>query len=250
EFYRDTFLNAHNFFQKTAPVFHQNQFGATLGGPLRKNRTFFFLSYQSTRNRKPDGNALTNAVPVLTQDQRNGYFPELANSTKISPIALVGENGATYAAGTPYKDLFPTGHIPAVNFNSISRNLLAKYVPLPNLGNTYSFNPTQTGDEEQGIARIDHTWNDRDSLSGTLFFDNYPTTHDLSFQGASFPGFGETDALSEKMFTASWNHVFSPSALNELRLSYVRYNTNSVSPTNPVLPSSLGFTGITPQFDA
>jgi hypothetical protein len=250
EFYRDTFLNAHNFFQKTAPVFHQNQFGGTVGGPIRKNRTFFFLSYQGTRNRKPDSNASSNTTPVFTQDQRNGFFPDLASSNQRSPFPLVGENGATYAAGTAYKALFPTGHIPTVDFNSISQQLL-KDVPLPNLGtNTYSFNPTQIGSDEQGIARIDHTFNDKDALWGTLFFGNSPTTHSQSYIGATLPGFGEIDAFSSKLFMAAWNHTFSPTALNEFRLSYVRYNSNLVAPLKSVQPSSLGFTGITPQFSA
>jgi hypothetical protein len=250
EFYRDTFLNAHNFFQKTAPIFHQNQYGGTLGGPIWKNHTFFFLSYQGTRNRAPDSRALSNATTVYTQDQRNGLFPDLASSNGSSPFSLIGENGAMYPARTPYKVLFPTGRIPTADFNSISQQLLQK-VPLPNLGtNIYSFNPTQVGDEEQGIARIDHTFNDRDALWGTLFFDNSPTTHDLSFLGGSLPGFGEIDASSSKLFMAAWNHTFSPTALNELRLSYVRYNSNSVAPLQSVPPSSLGFTGITPQFSA
>jgi hypothetical protein len=112
EFYRDTFLNARNFFQPTAPVFHQNQYGGTLGGPILRDKTFFFLSYQGTRNRAPDTNATGNTTTVFTQDQRDGYFPDIATSTTPSPIALMGENGATYAAGTPYNVLFPSGHIP------------------------------------------------------------------------------------------------------------------------------------------
>ena len=56
EFYRDTFLNARNFFSVTPPVFHQNQYGGTVGGPIWKDHTFFFLSYQGTRNRRPDAN--------------------------------------------------------------------------------------------------------------------------------------------------------------------------------------------------
>jgi Carboxypeptidase regulatory-like domain len=250
EFYRDTFLTAHNFFQKTAPQFHQNQYGGTLGGPIWKNHTFFFLSYQGTRNRRPDGNALSNTTTVFNQDQRNGFFPDIASSNAASPFPLMGENGATYAAGTPYRVLFPSGHIPIQDFNAISQKLLA-YVPLPNLGtNTYSFNPTQTGDDEQGIARIDHTFTDRDALWGTFFIESYPTTHTLPFYGGTVPGFGETDAASWKFLTAAWNHTFSPVALNELRLSYVRFNANSVAPTNPALPSSFGFTGINPQFSS
>ncbi len=250
EFYRDTFLNAHNFFQKTAPIFHQNQYGGTLGGPVWKDHTFFFLSYQGTRNRRPDSNASSNTTTVFTADQRNGYFPDIASSKALSPIPLIGESGATYAAGTPYSVLFPTGHIPIQNFNAISQKLL-NYLPLPNLGsNSYSFNPTQIQDEEQGIARLDHTFNNKDALWGTLFFDHLPTTHTLPFFGATLPGFGEIDSGSSKLFMAAWNHTFSPSALNELRLSYVRYNSQSVAPLNPTLPSSLGFTGINPQFSS
>jgi len=251
EFYRDTFLNARNFFQNTAPIFHQNQYGGTLGGPAWKNHTFFFLSYQGTRNRKPDTNASSNTTTVFTQAQRSGYFPDIASSNTPSPIPLMGENGATYAAGTPYNVLFPTGHIPTADFNSISQKLLNAYVPLPNLGsNLYSFNPTQIGDEEQGIARIDHTFSDKDALWGTLLFDNAPTTHTLSFFGANVPGFGELDTSASKMFMNAWNHTFSPTALNEFRLSFVRYNSKTTAPVNPTLPASLGFTGITPQFSA
>lgn len=249
EFYRDTFLTARDFFQTTPPVFHQNQYGGTLGGPVRRNRTFFFLSYQGTRNRKPDPNSFSNTTTVFTPAQRGGYFPDLATSTATSPIPLVGENGATYPAGTPYSLLFPTGHIPQADFNPISQKLLNTYVPLPNLGlNSYSFNPEQIQDDEQGIARIDHTLNDKDALWATLFFEHSPTTHTESFYGATVPGFGEVDEFASKLFAAAWNHTLSATALNEFRLSYVRYNSSSVAPLNPMQPSSLGFTGITPQF--
>src|SRR5208283_3633962 len=144
EFYRDTFMNARNFFQVGPPIFHQNQYGGTIGGPIWKNHTFFFLSYQGTRNRSPDTDAQSNTTVVFTQDQRNGYFPDIASSGASSPVPLQGENGATYAAGTPYSTLFPTGHIPAADFNPLSVSLLNKYVPLPNFGgNEYSANPIQ-----------------------------------------------------------------------------------------------------------
>ena len=110
EFYRDSFLNARNFFQVSEPIFHQNQYGGTVGGPIWRDHTFFFLSYQGTRNRSPDPNAESNTTTVFTQDQRNGFFPNIAASTAASPIALQAESGATMAAGTPYNVLFPTGH--------------------------------------------------------------------------------------------------------------------------------------------
>ena len=122
EFYRDTFLNSRAFFQPTAPVFHQNQYGGTVGGPIWKDHTFFFLSYQGTRNREPDtyGSGETN---VFTQAQRNGYFPDIANSTTASPPP----NPKTPKPQNPissciiiYEDIF-IHHTPSINFNCSCR---------------------------------------------------------------------------------------------------------------------------------
>jgi Carboxypeptidase regulatory-like domain len=248
EFYRDTFLNARNFFQSTAPVFHQNQYGGTLGGPIIKDKTFFFISYQGTRNRAPDTNSVGNTTTVLSADQRNGFFPDIASSTTPSPVAMIGESGATYAAGTPYNILFPTGHIPTQNFNSVATGLL-KYVPLPNLGNDqYTFNPVQTGSQDQGIARVDHTFGGHDSLWTSLFFQQQLIGHTLPFLGSTVPGFGEADRSANKQFTAAWSHTFNPTTLNEFRVSYLRFNFANTFPTNTAPPSSYGFTGINPQF--
>ena len=248
EFYRDTFLNARSFFQRTAPIFHQNQYGGTLGGPVRKNRTFFFISYQGTRNRSPDSNSF-GPTTVFTDDQRNGIFPEVARSSTPSPFPMVGENGATYAAGTPYSVLFPTGRIPAADFNPTSRRLLDTYVPKANLGDRlYSFNPTQITNVEQGLARIDHTFGPADSLWAWLYVQDAPVVHAVSFVGSNLPGFGEVDSANTKQFAAAWNHIFSPTTVNEFRAAYTRLDAKVVTPLNPALPSSFGFAGITPQY--
>ncbi|PYU02918.1 MAG: TonB-dependent receptor, partial [Acidobacteria bacterium] len=113
DFYRDTFLNTKNFFQKTPAIFHQNQFGGTIGGPVWKDRTFFFFSYQGTRARQPQ--AFT--VPtVFTQVQRNGDWssvgfngappsaPGLAPSNpNVSPAPLFGDSASAcpVSGGTP-----------------------------------------------------------------------------------------------------------------------------------------------------
>jgi hypothetical protein len=249
EFYRDSFLNARNFFQVSAPIFHQNQYGGTVGGPVWKNHTFFFLSYQGTRNRSPDPNAQSNTTTVFTQAQRGGYFPDIASSTAASPVALQGENGATYAAGTPYNVLFPSGHIPTADFNPLALKLLNQYVPLPNFGvNQYSFNPIQTYGQDQGIARFDHTFGNKDSMWVSLFFEDDSAIHTLPFLGSTLPGFGEGDPSRNEQYISQWTHTFNPTTLNEFRVAYLRFNFAAVAPTNPALPSSYGFTGITPQF--
>lgn len=249
EFYRDSFLNARNFFQASSPIFHQNQYGGTVGGPIWKDHTFFFLSYQGTRNRQPDTNSQSQTTNVFSQDQRNGFFPDIASSGALSPVALQGENGATYAAGTPYSTLFPSGHIPTADFNPLSLKLLNQYVPLPNLGvNQFSFNPVETQDLEQGIVRFDHTFGNKDSLWASLFFQDVSDTHSLPFLGSTVPGFGEVDPSTNEQYVAQWTHTFNPTTLNEFRVAFLRFNFAAVSPTSPALPSSFGFTGITPQF--
>ncbi len=246
EFYRDTFLNGRNFYQKTNPIFHQNQFGGTLGGPVIKDKTFFFLSYQGTRSRQPDGGP--QDVTVFSPTQRNGYFPNIASSTAASPFPLTGENGALYPAGTPYDVLFPTGHIPTSDFNHISQNYL-KYVPLPNFGtNQYLFTPLTRLTQDQGLFRVDHTFSPSDTIWGSGFFENTPSTDDLPFTGSSLPGFGEIAQRHYKQFTADWVHTFNPTTINEFRMGMTRFNFVAVEPQQVVQPSSLGFTGINPEY--
>src|SRR5581483_7925030 len=249
EFYRDTFLDGRNIFQQSQPIYHQNQFGGTLGGPIWKDHTFFFLSYQGSRFRQPES-GVSAQTTVFTSAERSGYFPDIATSTALSPVPLLGESGTTYPAGTPYNLIFPTGHIPTANFNPISQKMLG-YVPRPNDGaGLYSFNPLQVGEQNQGIARVDHTFNWRDTVWGSLFFEDSPTTSALPSFGATVPGFGQLDNRAYKQFTADWTHTFSPTMLNDFRASFLRFNYAAVYPENPTLPSTFGFTGIDPQYAA
>ncbi|MGH9437565.1 MAG: carboxypeptidase-like regulatory domain-containing protein, partial [Terriglobia bacterium] len=245
EFYRDTFLNGRNLFQNSKVIFHQNQFGGTLGGPIWKNHAFFFLSYQGTRNRAPQTG--DSPVPVFTQAQRNGQFSDLAGSSGSSPYAMVGDNGATFPAGTPYGTIFSQGFIPQADLNPIAVNLMNKYVPLPNsTGNLYAFNPIDAHVEDQGIARFDENIGQNDSLWATLIFDDEEEQSTIPFIGATLPGFAEQDLLPRKEFSADWAHTFNATTLNDLRVGYLRYNYMAVYPVTPVLPSTAGF-NITPQ---
>ena len=128
EFYRDTFMNAKNFFSTKVPPFHQNQFGGTVGGPILKNKLFGFFSYQGTRQFQ----GIAQSSQVFTPAQRTGDFSGAGALKGTSPIPLTGEDGVVHPAGTSYATLFPTNHIPAVDFSSVSTNLLSKYIPQPN----------------------------------------------------------------------------------------------------------------------
>ena len=276
EFYRDPFLNTKGFFQKIPQQFHQNQFGGTIGGPVIKNHTFFFFSYQGIRNRQPvtsNGGGVTTVFDASVFNPTNpsagaNYGPaathpqgsNIALSSHLSPIPLTGSDGVAYPAGTPYSTIFgcaggttpgcTVGFIPGADINSISAKLL-KFVPQPNtnLGagqRVFEFSPINRGQQDQYAGRIDQTFSSKDSLWGSFFIQHQPTIVDLPFTGATLPGFSETDDRHYKLVTISWTHVFTPNILNEIRGGYNRFNFAAVDPTTPVNPSTLGF-NIVPQ---
>ena len=90
-----------------------------------KNHTFFFVSYQGNRAAQPETSGASQGVTtVFTATQRNGVFPGI-NVDTPSPFPMVGEDGATHPAGTPYSTLFPTGHIPAGDLNPLALKLIS-----------------------------------------------------------------------------------------------------------------------------
>lgn len=254
DFFRDTSLNATNFFAKSPSVFHQHQFGGTIGGPILKNRLFGFFSYQGTRARQAQS---VGNTPVFSAAQRGGSFGAgaFAKSTNVSPIPLWGDSastcpvgGAPCAAGTTYSALFTTGAIPPQDLNSVASGLTNKYVPLPNAANNFfQFNPITTNSIDQYLYRVDYNMRANDTLWFYSFIQTNPSQDTLPFTGASLPGFAEFAARHVKQYTAAWTHTFSPATINELRAGYTRFNFDAVEPVSPQLPSSAGFTGITPQ---
>jgi hypothetical protein len=252
EFYRDPFLNARNFFQPKPAQFHQNLFGGTFGGPIWKDHSFFFFSYQGTYNRNPIANGRGYAggtSPVFTTDQLGGIFPSLEKSKGTSAFALVGDDGTTYPAGTSYATIFSQGTIPGTDMNTVATGLISKYMPPANLnGDEYSFNPITTNKNNQYISRIDHNFSSKDSIFGYWFYEQDNDVEDESFYGGSYPGFGDTNGGRIQILNLTWNHTFSSSILNEAKIGYNRLGFwNSVKPQKAVLPSSVGFTGIIPQ---
>ena len=262
DFYRDTFLNTHNFFQKTAPKFHQNLFGGTLGGPVLKDKAFFFVSYQGNRAVAPETGATGN-VTVFSQAQLgvNGTadWSTLANGSQFNvasrpiPGTLLTQTGCP--SGSTWASCFQPGgkgtpvHIPVSAFNPLSLKLVQQFVPLPNSNNnTFLYNPVTTTVQDQGIARLDGNLTSKDQLWGILVFEHRPTADTIPFPntGATLPGFADTSTRETHQFTADWGHVFNASTLNDFRLGVSRFNFGALSPAQVVQPSSAGF-AITPQ---
>jgi hypothetical protein len=252
EFYRDTFLNATPYFATAVPQFHQNLYGGTVGGPIFRNKLFFFLAYQGYRNRT----GAASSQPTLTGEDFAGNFTNDLNFATGSTNASSGLTGnplpfavAGCAAGTPWSTCFPTGAVTVApgQWNSISSKVTSKFIPQPNFqGNFYNFNSTDSSAQDQGIIRIDYTPTSRDTVWASSIFQSSPSVNTISFGGGSFPGFGEVNVEHFKIFSVAYTHTFSPTTLNELRGGYYRNNYPSVEPQSPTLPSAYGF-AINPQ---
>ncbi|MGH9431716.1 MAG: carboxypeptidase-like regulatory domain-containing protein [Terriglobia bacterium] len=257
EFYRDTTLDARSFFQSSVSPFHQNEFGGTIGGPIKKDHAFFFFSYQGYRNAVPQGFSVPT---VFSAAERGGNFSDIlpggvfptinpnSSAPAVSAFPLVGDNGKTYPAGTPYATLFPNGAIPQADLNPLAVKLMNQFVPLPNApSNGYTFNPTTTQKDDQYVYRVDENIRTQDTISVNGSWERHPSVDTLPFSGATVPGFAETAQRHIQTYTGTWNHTFSANTLNNARFSYFRFNFVAVEPVSPINPTSYGFTGILPQ---
>jgi hypothetical protein len=288
EFYRDTFLDAISWFpglspqgQPVNPLFHQNQYGGTVGGPIVKDHAFFFFSYQGRHSVTPEPSGLGNSFGglnygqyqpiVYSQAERGGDFsgagsfysaanPEPAGSPcganytgPLGPNPLPFVIG-TAAAGTPWCQAFPSGTIPNPagagnpnpNLNSLANKLVAQYVPMANgPGNQYFFNPLEVAKRGQYLGRLDEKLSSKDSIWFYGIYDNHITNDDLAFGGSTLPGFADGNPSKTYEYTTAWNHTFSATMLNEARFGYVRFNYDDIVPQSTQSASAYGFSGIT-----
>lgn len=195
EFLRNSVFDARNFFVNESfekPKLILNQFGGTLGGPIVKNRTFFFLNYEGFRERA----GITRITAVPTDDQRNGIF-------EVSP-----------------------GNTVTVPVNPVSAQVFALF-PEPNLDpaqGLFISSPILRNNTNQGLIKIDHQLSSGDSItarysrSGSEIF--FPFTPGQS--GTNIPGYGVMADGGSHLFSIGWTHTFSPRMLNEARFGFTR----------------------------
>jgi hypothetical protein len=257
EFYRDTFLNTNNFFQKqynsagvlTSKVsaYHQNIFGGTLGGPIFKDKLFFFGAYQGIHQRTPQG---TGNVGIYTASNLAGNFSSDLGQFAANPIpSSIVIPGC--AAGTLWSTCLTTkgGIVPTSAFNSISTKLINTYIPpsLINSGsNAYGFNETVKTSSNQEIGRIDYSINPKNQITALGIYFKSNVSETLPFTGASVPGFGDQDVETIQQYTGDYVRQLSATAVNDFAIHWTRFNYQAVIPQNIVSPSSLGFS-INPQ---
>src|SRR4051812_23072838 len=201
EFVRNDIFDARPFFSTTAPVFKRNQFGAQLGGPIKRNKTFFFAAWQGTHER---GTPTTSTATVLTSAMRSGDFSQLLpGKVLIDPLT---------------KAPFPGNIIPSSRFSKAAVNFLDKYVPLPNLGNNYVTPLPSPKDGNQYLTRIDHELGQNDRLYGRYIYND-----DFLFSPAgNLPNWGIDQTFHRQGLVLSETHLFSPTLVNSFLFSFNR----------------------------
>ena len=241
EFLRNDALDARNFFSANTEPLKQNQFGGTLGGPIRHDKTFFFGYYEGFRNRQ--GETQLTAVP--TAAERQGNFSALCSS--YSPQGFCTDPKGIQLVNVfvpPNGQPIPFNTLPPGAINPVSQNLLAFY-PSPNEPaygpNAYGTTQELQNDSDQFGLRIDHYISSRDVVSFHYLFNNGSQVDPLSIAGANVPGFPVGEDYRAQSAFLDETHTFSPSVVNVARLSFLRNKLLFGEAVNHAPPSSLGF---------
>lgn len=241
EFLRNDDLDANNYFALTQEPLKQNQFGATAGGPIQKDKTFIFGFYEGFRNRQ--GRTTLTTVPSVKQ--RKGDFSELCPEGFSHGFCNNPANQLfNVFANAPY----PNNLVPQAQFNQVSLNLLP-FFPLPNVEtNLFSTTQTLSNNTDQFGVKVDHYLDQRDTLSFRYMFNQLSQFDPLSPGGASVPGFPIGENQRAQNFVAEETHTFSPRLVAVARLSFLRNKFLFGEHENHESPSSLGFK-YTPSLD-
>ncbi len=240
EFFRNAALDARNYFapaDQPKPQYQRNQFGFSLGGPIRKDRTFFFADYEGTRGRE----GITRIASVPTLAARNGDFSAFlpptnivaANNTSCNPIRL--DNGQPFV-NTPTQFILCnrllgapvafTGNIlPQFFINPIGRTIAALY-PAPNRNvqfENFAASPSQRDRNDTFDVRLDHLMSESSNWVFRYSFGD----RDLfePFSGPTFslvPGYGTDIPRRSQNIMLGETHIFSPTFINEARVAFNR----------------------------
>ncbi len=262
EFFRNTDLDARSFFATTTEKFNLNQFGFSLGGPIRKDKTFFFADFEQKDQRH--GIPYTGLVPTaamragdFTDDAfgnpRSGYLinPFVTGAPNTDFQCDPGGNPLPAAANGSQAAGTPCNKVPQNLINPISQQLINLY-PLPNannpaLGYNYVNEPVRKLNEGKFDVRLDHNFSQNDSLFARFSYDQA-----VSYVPGGSPGFAEASPFASNQgilnhgrnATVTETHVFSPNTVNQVSAGYNRiFDYISSQGTGSCESAALGIPG-------
>src|SRR5580658_2680160 len=258
EFFRNDVLDGRNAFDISRQPYRQNQFGATLGGPIIKDRTFFFVDYEGLRIAQAlpqlslvptpaeiggDFSSFLTNTPAMSVDMGgnatntpavdcNGhptflgeiFNTRLTKSSNLNPSGVCGYPIGVDGAGNP-TNIFPNGSI-----DPLAARLAALF-PAPNTnlnGANFIADPKRTASRNNFDVRVDHKLSDKDSIFGRFSYEDQPSFEPSPFQnvldGGAFQDGTEDDSF--RSVAISETHVFSSNLVNEFRVGYNRINSH------------------------
>jgi hypothetical protein len=281
EYLRNDDLDAINFFDTSRQPYKQNQFGATLGGPIWKDHTFFFGDYEGFRIRQSilqttvvpdkamdagDFSELLTGQPAMAINPNTGnptgavaldcagqqtFVGEIFNArqtqvvpvTSANPSGLCGVpiGGEPSAGGT---NVFPAGATDKL------ASRFAALIPAPNANNpafNYIADPVRSENRNNFDVRIDHRISDKDSIFGRFSYENQPSLIPSPFQNALDGGsfFDGIEDFSYRSAALSETRVFDSTHINEFRFGYNRINAHRYQLNfNNNVSAQLGFPGV------
>jgi len=271
EFFRNTVLNANPYCLTAVegvpcdkPKFNQNQFGGTFGGPIKKDQTFFFTSYEGRRIRQGIPSPLVFVPTPAERPSATQPFADFSggsgfSGTLNSAFALNGRPNCTTALGNApnipdgaaYSDLFPDNIIPLGCMDATAVDLL-QFVPTPaNSAGVIVTTPVQPTRGDQFTVKIDHRLSNNQNLSFYYYFDDHHVVSPFAqFQaaGANLPGFGSITNERFQQYNISHTWTISNTTVNEFRFNYNReaqrtfqqpVRTSKVEDSCPPAPSWL-----------
>jgi outer membrane receptor protein involved in Fe transport len=283
EFFRNDVLNAHpfTFFAAPKPEFRQNQFGGTIGGPIKKDKTFFFGSYEGRRIVQgvvsqpinvPTGPELKNgdfsangvANGVLDPNGAPGFAGSLSDATvanilqtrcgsSLGPTANAALSSVS-GGGAPqlYSKIFPNFQIPTQCFDPVAVSLL-QYVPGAGGSGGVQVTPNKTDRGDQFQIRVDHSFNNNQKTAIYYYFDDDNTLDPFAkFQasGATTGNFPGVYATRTQQINVTHTSTIGATSVNELRFSYFREGQlqfDSPTKTNAI-QASCGASGVASAF--
>jgi hypothetical protein len=222
EFVRNDILNAKNYFASTVPVLRQNQFGATAGGRIIKNRLFWFGSYQGFRIRQE----ALNASNPLTSEELQGLI------TSATPV-IDPQTGQPFPQDSQGRYV-----IPQTRFSPVSQTLIQKFIPPAPAGGVLQSTQSSASNVNQYSGKIDFTLSRSDQVYVSGMYDL--TSLNPAFSMGSFASYGNIPKTQNiHVISVSHVHVFRPTIINEFRFGYSSQMEQNTG-TGQISPADLG----------
>ncbi len=241
EFLRNDAFDAPGYFAATTngvkqkPMLRYNVYGGTIGGPIIRDRTFFFFGFEGSRQRT--GSNVTLTVPTLLE--RNGDFSKSGNT-------IYDPSTTKTVGGTTTRTQFPNNKIPTAQIDPIALKLLS-YYPLPTTSgaaNNFSANDVANSNTKFFIARVDHILTQNDRIAARYIFTNGLTSNKSVYPDRGADPFQPTIS-QDNIGYGQWLHTFSPTVVNDLRFTFeTRINHTLTNGIGGDYPAKLGLTGV------